>query len=304
MRRRPPRVLFRAAAGSSQGFGHLVRCRTLAKALHVRPIVSLRGTARSAAMARRLGWRLWTEAPRAMTSAKFDLLVVDDPSARAARPWVAAARNCGMPVATVSDAIDDAILDPAIASMRRHPRRRPARTVLVTLGGGRHVRRRGRAIAAAILATAPGTRVRIAQGFGRRPSRPAPAGARWFAAPHGLVGPLSTATVAVVAGGITLYEACALGTPTVVMPVVAAQRAAAVACARAGAVRYADHRNPARAVTQAAALAVSLLGAPSVRQDLSRRAAVLVDGRGAARVAQRLRVVLAARHPRETRHAA
>ena len=37
------RILFRAAAGPRRGFGHLVRCRSLARALGVRPLVALRG---------------------------------------------------------------------------------------------------------------------------------------------------------------------------------------------------------------------------------------------------------------------
>ncbi len=37
------RVLFRAAAGPRRGFGHLVRCRSLGRALGVRPLVSVRG---------------------------------------------------------------------------------------------------------------------------------------------------------------------------------------------------------------------------------------------------------------------
>ena len=327
------RVLFRAAAGPGQGFGHLVRCRTLARALGVRPIVSLRGSDRSATVARRMRCRLWTGSVGALTAARFDLLVVDDPSPRAARLWVASARRCGMAVASVHDAgrgildsdlsIDGsfartasrrrvdlagpafAILDAAIAPQRRRRPLRRARTILVTLGGGRHVRRRGRAVAAAILKLAPGVRVDIAQGFGPRSSRPAPAGARWVRTPRGLAGLLATATVAVVAGGVTLYEACALGTPIVVLPVVAAQRTAAIACARAGAAMHASESNPARAVAQAAALAVSLLGDPSRRDDLGRRAGALVDGRGAARVAARLRKL--ARNPQNTweaRHAA
>ena len=37
------RILFRAPAGARRGFGHLVRCRSLARALGVRPLISLRG---------------------------------------------------------------------------------------------------------------------------------------------------------------------------------------------------------------------------------------------------------------------
>ena len=37
------RILFRAPAGPRRGFGHLVRCRSLARALGVRPLIALRG---------------------------------------------------------------------------------------------------------------------------------------------------------------------------------------------------------------------------------------------------------------------
>ncbi len=53
-------VLFRAAAGPRLGFGHLVRCRSLARALGVSPLVSLRGTSRTREAAIRLGVSLVT----------------------------------------------------------------------------------------------------------------------------------------------------------------------------------------------------------------------------------------------------
>ena len=48
-------VVFRVAAGPRLGFGHLVRCRSLARALSVTPRVWLRGSAATRAAARALG---------------------------------------------------------------------------------------------------------------------------------------------------------------------------------------------------------------------------------------------------------
>lgn len=330
--RRAPRVLFRVAAGPAQGFGHLVRCRALAQALGVTPFVALRGSPRTAAVAQRLGCRLWRGSTRQLTRAQFDLLVIDDPSPRAAQPWVDSARRAGLVATSLHDAgigvlatdlsIDGslvgggagpradlcgpayAILDPSIAQRRHRRLSRHDGRVLVTLGGGRHVRQRGAAIASAILSMAPGTRVDIARGFAPGPALPAPIGARWIAPRRGLTAWLETTTVAVVAGGITLYEACALGTPTVVVPVVDAQRAAAAASARTGAAQYAAADDPDAAVAEAAAMAVSLLRTPALREALGRRARAIVDGRGAARVAARLHALLTARSLREARHAA
>ena len=66
-------------------------------------------------------------------------------------------------------------------------------------------------------------------------------GCRWIAAPTVSADALATASVAVVAGGVTLYEACALGTPAVALAVVPAQRlTTARGLPRAGAAIDAD----------------------------------------------------------------
>src|SRR5690606_17463728 len=95
---------------------------------------------------------------------------------------------------------------------------------------------------------------------------------------------LARASVAVVAGGVTLYEAAALGVPVVAVPVVAGQRPAVAAFDRAGAAVAASPGSP-RAIARAA---VVLLRDPSRAGQLGRRGRRLVDGRGAERVASAL----------------
>jgi hypothetical protein len=54
----PLRVLFHAAAGPRLGFGHLVRCRSLARALGVDARVSIRGSAATRVAAALAGWQV------------------------------------------------------------------------------------------------------------------------------------------------------------------------------------------------------------------------------------------------------
>jgi hypothetical protein len=98
------RVLFRAAAGPRRGFGHLVRCRSLARALGVRPLMCVRGTVATRDVALRLGCDVVTGSPgRLLRDLGTDLLVVDDPIASPAAVWIAAARSAGVPVVTIHD---------------------------------------------------------------------------------------------------------------------------------------------------------------------------------------------------------
>ena len=122
--------------------------------------------------------------------------------------------------------------------------------------------------------------------FGQAPL-PRLVGATWLDARAGLVTALAEADVAVVAGGVTLYEACALGVPSVGLAVVPAQRRAIRAFAKKGAVIDAGSAStlPRVLVTAAAAVA-DLLRDSRLRTQTAGRAQRLVDGRGALRVAQ------------------
>lgn len=301
--------MFRIAAGPRIGFGHLMRARTLARALGVRPVLSIRGGAPAIAAAREAGCTVLDGRRDSLTDT--DVLIVDDPSEDMARRWVARARARGLLTVSVHDrgrghAQADLVVDataprtalpargallgsryylldprlPAPPALRRHATR-----VLIALGGGAHVRRFARPLVEAIAARCPSVRIEVAAGLvaGRQPRLPH---ARWIVRRRGLSRTLAAVDVAVVAGGVTLFEACALGRPTVGMAVVPPQRTAIRAMASAGAVI--DGGGPAAgaaAARRVGAAVAALVRDHRRRTSLGRRAAVVVDGQGARRVA-------------------
>jgi len=315
---RTPSVLFRAAAGPRRGFGHLVRCASLARAMRVPARLALRGTAETARAARALGCELVPGGPvSALRRSGADVLVVDDPVASEAARWIRAARRIGRPVASIHDLglgcleadllIDGsaalaprlaaseaealtgtayAVLDPSLVQWRtRRPRRREDLRILIALGGGPHA-----ALAAAIadvLVTAdPGLQVRIATGFvagGRDQLRVMPR-VCWLGRHVGLAEELSRADVAVVGGGVTLYEACALGTAAVAVPVVEAQRETIAAFVDKGAASGIVD-GPVRA-EEVARLVLELASDSGRRLRLGRQGSRLIDGLGAMRAAR------------------
>lgn len=324
-------VVFAVAAGPRLGFGHLLRSRALARALRVTWRVCLRGTTPTRRAARRLGaelvsWRTVSARQRVA------LLVVDDPSGRVAANWVARARRQSVPVASVHDlgigevaadiVVDGsvhrtpprsnapalrgpayAILDPAIATTRRTT---PAHErVLIALGGGAHIRVVAERLCREIARRRPGVELRLARGFSSHVPAPALPHGRWIQAPNGLAAELGGATVAIVAGGVTLAEACAIGVPTVAAAVTAAQTQAIRALHRASAVVDAGRlRADVTSARVVAAHAVALLADTKRQRALSRRASAVIDGRGAMRVAARLRSVMTAAQRRFERREA
>jgi spore coat polysaccharide biosynthesis predicted glycosyltransferase SpsG len=180
-----------------------------------------------------------------------------------------------------------AVLDPSIAAARDASAADRA-GVLIALGGGSHVHEWGTEIASAIHARMPDVPVRIAGGFARAPQ----AGSgpvRWIAAPQGLAGELRRAAVAVVAGGMTLYEGAALAVPLVGLAVVAPQQAAIAGFARRGAAIDAGLATDPAAAARTAAEVVALLRHRQRAEKLAATAARLVDGRGAFRAADAIR---------------
>jgi len=107
---------------------------------------------------------------------------------------------------------------------------------------------------------------------------PVPAGVHALHVDDGLAPDLATSDLVVTAGGVTLLEALALGRPTVVVVTAENQRIAAEHVASAGAAVLSTADAAARD-------AVALATDPARRRALSKRAAELVDGRGADRVA-------------------
>jgi spore coat polysaccharide biosynthesis predicted glycosyltransferase SpsG len=310
------RVVFRAAAGPRRGFGHMVRCLSLARALGVRPLMSVRGGARVRETALALGADvLGGEGLRVLAALEPEVVVIDDPVSSDARRWMRAARRIGALVVTIHDlglgahgadlVIDGsvtrnaprhagrkaltgsqfAVLDPRVAQLRRGGHQSAAvkpfgcRRVLIALGGGPHAELAD-AMAQTIVATDAYADVRIAGGFLARPRRVHPR-ITWIRA-RGLAPELAKAQVAIVGGGVSLYEAAAMGVPAVGVPVVKAQEATVLAFARRGAALGVRYAAPAQT---AATKALSLLNNRDRRVELSRRSRALVDGRGATRAA-------------------
>ena len=306
------RVLFVAAAGPRRGYGHLVRSLSFARALGVRPLLAVIGRRSVVEAALALGADVVRDAsPTVVARIRPDVVIVDDPVETRARHWIAAARRANALVVTVhdlgigcreSDLVIDgsvtrakrggrgsrsltgsryAVLDPRVGQMAAAgPRPASGRRIVIALGGGPRLRLAAD-IADAIVAAEPNAEVRIASGFVVAP-RPASSKVVWIGASRGLASELREASVAVVGGGVSLYEACALGVPTVGLPVVPSQIPTVRGFARKGAVISARFGSSPAAV---ATRAVSLLNDSSRQRTLTRRARALVDGRGATRAA-------------------
>jgi spore coat polysaccharide biosynthesis predicted glycosyltransferase SpsG len=296
-----------------------MRARALAAALGMPAAFSIRGGAAVRRTARDLGCRLVPDADPLRRAA---LVVVDDPHPGQRRSWTRRARRGGAATVTVHDRNERSDADLLVCGNVTNRRTQPpprtllgaeyylldapfggerggrltesgrARRILIALGGGAHVRSLAGALVAALRKRRPDLEIRVASGFaaGRLPALE---GAQWVHAKSGLVRALGESDVAVVAGGVTLYEACALGVPAVALAVVPAQRAAIRAFARRGAVLDARRRSASRHVADAAAAhVVRLLEEPGRRLALARRARMLVDGKGAVRVAGCIRSLL------------
>jgi spore coat polysaccharide biosynthesis predicted glycosyltransferase SpsG len=94
---------------------------------------------------------------------------------------------------------------------------------------------------------------------------------------------MARASVAVVGGGVSLYEACAQGVAAVGVPVVPAQRPTVAAFVKRGAARGVTRgRVSARSV---AAECAALLTDEAMRRHTARMGRRLIDGRGAFRAA-------------------
>ena len=323
----PTRCAFFAAAGPRIGFGHVMRVRALAGALGVKPVVVLRGGITARRAARRLGVTVVERQADPIASA--DLLVVDDPSPRHTRAWLRRARRRGVPAVAVCDrapeslmadlVVDGSIsslgrperartlsgpqfylLDSRVTSCRAGTRRRRLMSgrVLIALGGGHQVLWAAGRLVEAIRRVCPQADIRVACGFAGGNLRSL-RGARWLTAQSDLLRELASSDVAVVAGGVTLYEACALGIPAVTMAVVGPQRAAVRSFVASGAVLDGGWPPHSGRTAERTALHVRQLLTDAVaRRRLSVRARQLVDGRGAVRVARHIHALMA-EHRRE-----
>jgi spore coat polysaccharide biosynthesis predicted glycosyltransferase SpsG len=237
-----------------------------------------------------------------------DVLVVDDPIVADARRWIRAGKRAGCLVVSLHDlgigcreadlvidgsitrnaralggrtlsGPDFAVLDPALHEATGQPR--DPYSVLVALGGGPRAEL-ALDIAEAIVAAQPRARVRIAGGF---VSAAAFAHERitWLGPARHLRDEMARASVAVVGGGVTMYEACAQGAVAVGVPVVRAQRPTVSAfVARGVALGVANGPVSVKAVADDCA---RLLSNAAMRRHMARLGRKLIDGRGAFRAA-------------------
>jgi spore coat polysaccharide biosynthesis predicted glycosyltransferase SpsG len=297
-----------------------MRARALARQLGGSTSFSIRGSHAARRAAESLGCRLIAGSDPLRHA---DLVIVDDPNAHERRRWVRKARKRGCVTVSVHDREERIDADLAVrgtlASIgtRAHVRAldgarfclldstfgdaRPVRTihqglrprVFIALGGGSHVRAVARQLVSALHRRRPDLQIRVAAGFSDS-SLPELKKARWVQAQSGLLRELRGSDVAVVAGGMTLYEACAVGVPSVALAVVPAQRRRIRSFAAQQAVIDAgDAFGSRQTVNAAAGAVVQLLERPDRRSALASRARRLVDGRGASRVAERIQAMLA-----------
>ncbi len=194
-----------------------------------------------------------------------------------------------------------AIVDPTLSLRRSSVGRGAPRTdrIVIALGGGPRARFAAR-LAADILARRPDASVRVAGGLAPYQRPDGQRGVAWLPPRRGLAEELARCTVAITGGGVTAYEACVLGTPAVAVATVAAQRPTIRAFAVAGALQdggrvdaWASDSARARTAVRLATRVVALLEDAPEQLRLRRRGRALIDGRGAARVAEVVRRRLA-----------
>lgn len=315
-----PRIMLRVACGPRRGFGHAVRALRLASELDAPVWISFDGPVpaigRSPRVTRLVG------GVRALDEVRPSLLVLDTPVVRDGRRWLDAARRRGIAVASIHDrgiaplasdlAVDGSlaalgpiegagrtlvgprfmVIDPGVLQGPAS-RRDDESLVVIALGGGPRVGL-AHAISREIIRRAPSARIAVASGFGGATPSARSRRVEWLGPRESLTGILRSARTAVVAGGVTLYEAAALGVPTVAIPIVAAQRPTVRAFARAGAA-LAPSRSERIDVPAVAAAVERLLSDRAQSARLARRGRQLVDGHGGRRVAHALALLAGGR---------
>lgn len=166
-----------------------------------------------------------------------------------------------------------------------------AKKILVTMGGSDPLNLTVRAIDASRAFHLPGAEVKVVVG-GSNPriaELKAKAGGNCVLVIDSAEMPamLAWADLAVAAAGSTCWEFCMMGLPAILIDAAENQTPAAIELDRLGIARHIALRE---ATVQRLAFEVRQLAAePSLRSDMSRAGAALVDGRGAARVAAAMR---------------
>ena len=157
--------------------------------------------------------------------------------------------------------------------------------VLVTAGGGEQASRHAAAMVGAVRTAVPEASITFAAGAHWQGG--APPGADVVRSPDSLFELLQACDLAVVSAGQSMLEAAATGTPTLVVVVADNQFEQADQLGRRGAVVVAG---PGELEDRVRALA----GDPEARAAAAAAARRTVDGRGAQRIAQRVRDLAAA----------
>jgi spore coat polysaccharide biosynthesis predicted glycosyltransferase SpsG len=186
---------------------------------------------------------------------------------------------------------------PAMPFIDEQPR------IVISLGGGRRAGLSWR-IGKEIALACPDVQVIVAAGFGSG-ARAARArkemGActmrnlRPLRAPEELRLEIARATIAIVAGGVTLYEAAALGVPAVAVAVVPAQRPTIAGFVRVGAASAAGDASAdaAGVITRVMRRVTRLLDDTRARERMTLAARAAVDGQGSQRVGLALQRLMA-----------
>jgi UDP-2,4-diacetamido-2,4,6-trideoxy-beta-L-altropyranose hydrolase len=296
------RVVLVADAGREAGLGHISRSSAVAIALRCRGIeTSCFADGVDEAFQRDgIAWKPIGDETLPVSGA--DILVVDS-YRRTTEELAAAARKTRMVVMHDFGVVPDgaalvvsaAAHDPddegkrltglAYSCLRPAFWGLPARTlepsvdrILVTTGSGQFAEIAVK-IAQTLAQAIPGARVTLVRG--PHASAGVPAGVEILESPDSLLAPLLAADVVVTAGGQTMLEAAAAGTPSVALLLVENQRRQAEHLAGVGAARVVDPPE----VTRVSATVEELLRNPDARHALSAAGQRAVDGYGAHRVA-------------------
>ena len=175
--------------------------------------------------------------------------------------------------------LEHVALRPGFWGLPRRQLRDRVGHVLVTTGSG-ELYALALEIARAVARALPAARVTLVRGP-HASSSGFPENVSLLDVPDCLVDALLFADLAITAGGQTMLEAAAAGTPCIALPLAENQRRQVACLARLGAVRVVDPPSADRS----AAAAVELARDKVQRRDLSWRSQQAIDGYGALRLA-------------------
>jgi spore coat polysaccharide biosynthesis predicted glycosyltransferase SpsG len=180
--------------------------------------------------------------------------------------------------ATLLRGLGYAALRPDFWGLPTRVLRPDVRRVVVTTGSGQFDDVANE-LARTVAAVLPGVGVAVVRG--PHATADPPRGIEAIEAPNSLLEPLLAADLVISAGGQTMLEAVAVGTPCVALPLVENQRAQVALALRRGAVRVVDQPDADAVASAATALALD----HGAREALSTAGQRAVDGYGALRVA-------------------